>query len=382
MKKMRFIIGVLSIIFAFQSVNVWADDSYSSWAEDEIKETISLGLIPEDLQSNYTNAIIREEFCILVVNMLEKVNEDITARGSVIYFDDTDNGCVTSAAALGIAAGVGNNKFNPDGNITRQEAARMLYTAATVSDRFEDTEQFFDYRFIAENKILDYPHIFSDTDKIDYWAAVGIEYCYQRGIMFGVGENSFDPGGTYSREQAYLTVLRLYKRMGGDGIKTEIMQDSETGLFGYVGAAEGCIYDRAYRYCDDKAVVVQNGIYKLIDRNGQTLIDDISLNIHQLSEENTYIYDCCGSTLIVLVPSYSRLESGEISYYFGVVYDAYGEELWQIKPTPVFTSSGNILYYEEASTSLVLNETAAYFQQGEITSEGLTITESITIYKK
>ncbi|MCD7778180.1 MAG: S-layer homology domain-containing protein, partial [Clostridiales bacterium] len=128
MKKMRFIIAVLSIIFAFQSVNIWADDSYSSWAKDEIKTAIGLKLIPEDLQNNYTNAITREEFCVLVVNMLEKVNENITASGSAIYFDDTHNESVTSAAALEIVAGVGNNKFNPNGNITRQEAARMLYT--------------------------------------------------------------------------------------------------------------------------------------------------------------------------------------------------------------------------------------------------------------
>jgi hypothetical protein len=33
--------------------------------------------------------------------------------------------------------------------------------------------------------------------------------------MSGVGSNKFDPKGGYQRQQAYMTVLRVYKKVTG-----------------------------------------------------------------------------------------------------------------------------------------------------------------------
>lgn len=52
---------------------------------------------------------------------------------------------------------------------------------------------------------------FEDTDEISQWAVDGVKFCVCEGLMKGVSETRFDPKGTFTREQAILTFLRLGK---------------------------------------------------------------------------------------------------------------------------------------------------------------------------
>lgn len=108
-------------------------------------------------------------------------------------FDDTNDPEAKLANALGFVAGVGNNKFNPTGKITRQEAATMLMRIGQAYG-LEPTSD---------------PVAFSDV-AADSWAKAGIDYVSALGIMSGIGGNKFDPNGLYTYEQTILTVLRLY----------------------------------------------------------------------------------------------------------------------------------------------------------------------------
>ena len=108
-------------------------------------------------------------------------------------FDDTTDPEAKLANALGFVAGVGNNKFNPTGKITRQEAATMLMRIGQEYG-LEPTSD---------------PVAFSDV-AADSWAKAGIDYVSALGIMSGIGGNKFDPNGLYTYEQTILTVLRLY----------------------------------------------------------------------------------------------------------------------------------------------------------------------------
>lgn len=178
----------------------------------EVKEAVTVGFVPNDLQNNYTQPITREEFCTLVISMLNKVDENITKveKGSINYID-TSNESVISASALGIVAGVGEGRFNPEGNITRQEASRMLYMSTTLEKRFPELRPSFSEKVIEMNVAPIIPHIFRDGYKIQSWAQESINYCYMYGIMQGTDNNLFDVNGTYSREQAIVTIMRLYE---------------------------------------------------------------------------------------------------------------------------------------------------------------------------
>ena len=56
---------------------------------------------------------------------------------------------------------------------------------------------------------------FADAELIAVWAKEYIGYVYNAKIMSGVGANKFNPRGGYQRQQAYMTVLRLYKKVTG-----------------------------------------------------------------------------------------------------------------------------------------------------------------------
>ena len=137
------------------------------------------------MQNNYQENITRVEFCILLECMLEEKSDKaidvlIEERGTPIQppFDDALYIDVNTIARLGIIYGVGDNKFNPLGEITRQEAATMLYRTA---------------------KVLGYDTSATPTNfsGVASWASQGVDFVVANGIMFGTG-NGFEPEGKYT----------------------------------------------------------------------------------------------------------------------------------------------------------------------------------------
>jgi uncharacterized repeat protein (TIGR02543 family) len=188
-----------------------AEDKPSEWAKGEVETAIALGLVPTDLQKKYTTDITRAEFCRLIVNMLEKMSgrtiEDTLEEAGLTIdqdaFTDTKDQDILAAYALGIIKGIGNRKFDPAGKITREAAATMLMRAYYGPD-------------IDEADAVT-PVNYADRSKIGIWARNGVDLASTmkdpasgKAVMQGDG-NRFKPQETYTREQAYLTILRLYR---------------------------------------------------------------------------------------------------------------------------------------------------------------------------
>ena len=164
----------------------------SEWAWEGIIRGISLNLVPQQLRSNYRANITRAEFCGLVVALYEAVQgREITGR---VTFDDTNDVNVQKAAAAGIVLGVGPGSFDPDGTLTREQAATML--ARLVAE--------------ADKALLPQPSSFADTGSISGWALDSVGRIQYAGIMQGVGGGMFAPKNLYTREQSILTILRVY----------------------------------------------------------------------------------------------------------------------------------------------------------------------------
>lgn len=190
----------------------------SSWAKKEIMEAISLDLVPEDMRERYTRDISRADFCRLAITYLEKHTgksvSDIIKQwpGWSDYrpdaFTDTNDYFVKWAAALHLVEGRGNGTFDPDAPITRQEAAKILFnTFAIYASGYKHFSPF---------------GSFEDAELIADWARDPVWYMNEQGIMLGIGENRFDPLGYCTREQAFVTFLRLGKSgptYGYPGIK-------------------------------------------------------------------------------------------------------------------------------------------------------------------
>jgi len=102
----------------------------SNWAHEGITSAFNLGLIPQSLQNNFTANTTRAEFAALAVDLYENVRGgEITGR---MQFNDTNDINVQKMGYLGVVTGVGGGNFAPNSGLTREQAAVMLSRLANV----------------------------------------------------------------------------------------------------------------------------------------------------------------------------------------------------------------------------------------------------------
>ena len=205
-RSIKAVSGSIEVTDTNGVVNTYADaaqlvnrSSASAWARDSINTAVAAGIVPDELQGNYTDKINRREFCRLAVQTYVKRTGYRLDDSAESPFDDVSDAYVTAAYDLGIVSGTGANKFSPQNNITRQEAAVMLNNIAGLLGLkgSEDKAEFSDEGYFAQ------------------WAREAIysitsvksgDTC----IMTGTEPNKFSPWMNYTREQAIATMLRLY----------------------------------------------------------------------------------------------------------------------------------------------------------------------------
>ena len=164
----------------------------SSWAVEQVNRAISMGLVPQALQSQYTQATTRAEFTALAVALYETVTgREITER---MTFNDTTDINVQKMGGLGVVSGVGGGNFAPDDALTREQAGVMLAGLA----------------YAIGQPLPDSQADFADNALISPWAMESVGQMQTAGIMGGVGNNMFAPSDPYTREQSIVTILRLF----------------------------------------------------------------------------------------------------------------------------------------------------------------------------
>lgn len=235
----------------FEPLDTMGEDVISAWAKPEVERAIDLGFVPIGLRENYKRNITRAEFAKMAMDFLsfsygysnatrlktwsevdsEKYgyvdraflnaychakpdrNGDPFMSGDKAYaynsmikitmaepFEKTEDflyyDSVIKAYNIGIVNGVSETDFNPNGDITRQEAATMLMRVYRNYGVCEETPN--DYSF-------------ADNDSIADWAKEGVYGVNRLGVMQGVGNDMFAPLDNYTVEQAIATFLRLYE---------------------------------------------------------------------------------------------------------------------------------------------------------------------------
>lgn len=222
MKKM----WISALLAAAMMTAAGAADAPSAWAQKSVDAARAAGLVPSQVDSAFDTPITREDFCSLaaaVYRAWDRENVLQTASTGKVSFTDTDNADVLLCASAGVVNGVGNGKFAPDKNITRQEAASMLHRLGALNKN-------------VKNDVNDrLPHVFADGEKIRSWARSDINWVYRQGIMNGTGSNHFTPDGAYTREQSIATTLRLYDTKYAEvpsktAAKYTVVVDSDDGF--------------------------------------------------------------------------------------------------------------------------------------------------------
>jgi len=165
----------------------------SAWAHESITNAIATGLVPQSLQNHYTNNITRAEFTALAVLLYETATgREITGR---VIFNDTTDVNVQKAAYIGVISGTGNNNFSPNMQFNREQAAVMVSRLAEA---------------IGQPLPASSP-AFADNADISSWAREQTGQAQAAGIITGVGDNMFNPRGTFTREQSIILMLRLFE---------------------------------------------------------------------------------------------------------------------------------------------------------------------------
>lgn len=174
--------------------------------DGEVEEAISRKLVPHYMQYGYNKNITRRDFTALIISLIEiKSGMDINtflAKRNIYtennpFIDINDNKMeILAANKLGIVHGIGNCRFNPDAEITRQEVAAML-------ERVAET-------FVKEMDILKSIE-YADKDKVKDWAVSGVNFASSNSLMTGRDERFFNPNGKYTKQEAITTILRLFK---------------------------------------------------------------------------------------------------------------------------------------------------------------------------
>lgn len=183
----------------------------SDWAFDEFSQAMALELVPESLTDLYQQPISRLEFCRLAMQALRAATgldngqlvQQYALPGPPVTFTDCADPDVLAAAAIGAVRGMGDGTFRPGNSITRQDAAVLLLQSAASLG----------LTFPPEDGLL-----YSDGNQIALyaqpavaWASLVRDSVSLRPVMAGVGNGLFAPRAIYTREQAILTILRLYR---------------------------------------------------------------------------------------------------------------------------------------------------------------------------
>lgn len=178
-------------------------DIPSTWAKAEVEAAVSSGIVPENLQKNYVKPVSRGKVAELFINLIEEtydtpIDEILEEKGVEIsedVFSDTSDKNVLYANALGIINGTGNNKFSPNGTLTRAQVAAIINRTAKVLGI--DTEG--------------YSHNFTDVSS--HWVDSELGWPVEMGIINGTGNNKFSPDAELTTEQTILIVYRALEKV-------------------------------------------------------------------------------------------------------------------------------------------------------------------------
>lgn len=171
------------------------------WAKETISALAEKGVIKGTSETTFSPSlnIKRADYLLLMIRML-----GLTAEVSSNFTDVTEDKYyykeIGIAKALGLTTGVGDNKFNPDDSISRQDmfvlASRMLKKLNKIDLKAEETQldQFKDGSDVA------------DYAKVDF--ATLIELGFVKGT-----DNQINPKNSATRAETAVFVYRIYNNI-------------------------------------------------------------------------------------------------------------------------------------------------------------------------
>ena len=178
----------------------------SSWAAAEVNAAIALGIVPPELQENYTKGISRSNLAKLLVSVMAKksgVSESdfVSTNGADGKFTDTSDKYISAIAGLEIVNGYkqsdGTYKFKPSNTLKRSEMAAVVNRVA----------KYFGKNTSGYDKEVNF------KDTADHWCKSELGWPVHSGVVKGTSATEFSPENTLTTEQTILMAYRLYNSL-------------------------------------------------------------------------------------------------------------------------------------------------------------------------
>ena len=178
----------------------FADIQNCSWSKKEIEVLASKGIIEGTSATSYSpkSNITRADFITLLIRALE-LKTSFTANFDDVKASDYYYNAAGMAKKLGIAAGVGNNKFNPEACITRED---MMVMAARAMEKAGKLKSDADISVLSA---------YTDSASISHYAEASASALVKSGIITGDGKR-INPKGYTTREEIAVVVYRIYNK--------------------------------------------------------------------------------------------------------------------------------------------------------------------------
>jgi len=182
-------------------------DASGRWYETQAHEMASRKILTgyKDGIFGGDNAITRAEFAAIIIRALGLPQSSGNKFGDVAS-SAWYNGYVGTASEYGIIQGRSAAEFDPEANITREEAMAIIARAANVSG--------------YKGKDGDIG-AYSDIENISLWAKDLVAFNLKNGLIVG-SDGAIRPNATITRAETATVVLRLLQKAGLVDIRSKV----------------------------------------------------------------------------------------------------------------------------------------------------------------
>lgn len=182
--------GLTPVAFAEEApAGSAASDYETHWAKEAILSAMASGIVQGYPDGSFkpNNAITRAEFFVMVNNAFK-----FTATSPVTFSDVSADAWyaphVARAQAAGYITGYPDGTIRPGNNITRQEAAAIIFNLK---------------KLVADESVI---ASFADASLFPAWSKGPVGAVVKAGIMKGYPDNTFKPAGLITRAESVMVV--------------------------------------------------------------------------------------------------------------------------------------------------------------------------------
>lgn len=176
----------------------------SRWAVHELERAWEAGVFPAEIdpyRDDCTREMIRAEFAAITVRLYELMGGKLHLSSSFQQlhphpFTDIDNYDynIREAYGLGFINGVTADTFDPNGILTREQAAAMLGRV---------------YEKVCGSLPAAAATSFADDGKVDRYAKAAVDFLARNGVVGGIGGNEFAPKKALTVQEAVIMAYRM-----------------------------------------------------------------------------------------------------------------------------------------------------------------------------